>query len=278
MKFNIEENDYLLAWYLIYGASLSKEFDKLKQSLYTKHQKEYNNCYKDRPEIVKYGKDFIPDNDLLYDEVMNSKFFKSLRKETVNHKLHIERMLNNSKAEINDYTKRILKLEKTYNYNIFIVHPRLERVDYVKDYQTIIWGSEKVKFDALKIILINVTKSLLKDCCCDETDKNILKVILELCTLNEFLEQVDINAYASGDDSLRMLKMKIYPYWLMYLGYIEREDFINKMIKDHIAIDITNIRINKDLCKLDIIDFFNYVIKNKDKILNRVIIERTDLI
>ena len=62
-------NDYLLAWYLLYGASLSKEIDRFKRSLYTKYTKEYNFCYKDRSEIIKYGKDFIPDNDILYNEI-----------------------------------------------------------------------------------------------------------------------------------------------------------------------------------------------------------------
>ncbi len=276
MKFNIVEDDYLLVWYLVYGASLSKEFDKLKQSLYTKYQHEYNNCYKDRQEIVKYGKDFIPDNDILYDEVMKSKFFKSLKKETVNHKVHLERLLDNSQKEINDYEKRIIKTGLMENLKIFVIHPRLERVDYYKEYKALIWGSEKVKFDALKIILINLTKSLLKSYCRDEFDKRILKVLLELCVLNEFLEQVDFNSYDAGDTALRIIKMQIYPYWLMYLGYTEREDFINKVIKDHVAIDVSRYRINKDLKELNIVDFFKYLLKYKDRIFTRIVVEQID--
>ena len=49
-------NDYLLAWYILYGASLSREIDKFKKNLFTKYKKEYNFCYKDRSEIMKYGR------------------------------------------------------------------------------------------------------------------------------------------------------------------------------------------------------------------------------
>ena len=83
VNLEIMVNDYLLAWYILYGASLSKEIDKFKRNLFTKYKKEYNFCYKDRGEILKYGKDFIPDNDILYNAVLTSNLFKSLKKETI---------------------------------------------------------------------------------------------------------------------------------------------------------------------------------------------------
>ena len=33
VKLEIVVNDYLLAWYILYGASLSKEIDKFKRNL-----------------------------------------------------------------------------------------------------------------------------------------------------------------------------------------------------------------------------------------------------
>ena len=97
MNIEIEVNDYLLAWYLLYGASLSKEIDRFKRSLYTKYKKEYNFCYKDRSEIIKYGKDFIPDNDILYNSVLESGLFRSLKKEAQQNKMHIEKLLESNK-------------------------------------------------------------------------------------------------------------------------------------------------------------------------------------
>ena len=92
MNFNVQVNDYLLAWYLLYGASLSQELEKFKQKLYTKYKNEYNLCYKDKKEIIKYGKNFIPDNDLLYNIIIESPLFKSLKKETQRYKIIIEEL------------------------------------------------------------------------------------------------------------------------------------------------------------------------------------------
>ena len=145
MNVEVVVNDYLLAWYLLYGASISKEIDKFKRNLYTKYRKEYNMCYKDRNEIIKYGKDYIPDNDIIYNAVLESALFKSLKKETVRHKMHIEKIMNQSNKEIETYVNSILKFPFPKTVHIYIVHPRLEVTDYVKDHNTLIWGSEKDK-------------------------------------------------------------------------------------------------------------------------------------
>ena len=80
MNLNFNVNEYLLAWYLLYSASLSKEIDKFRKNLWSKYKKEYNFCYKDKAEIIKYGKDFIPDNDVLYNEIFESDLYVSLKK------------------------------------------------------------------------------------------------------------------------------------------------------------------------------------------------------
>ena len=109
MNLSIVVNDYLLAWYILYGASLSKEIDKFKKNLYTKYKKEYNFCYKDRSEIIKYGKDYIPDNDILYNAVLTSSLFKSLKKETMKHRNNIEKMWEGNKELINSEINRVIR-------------------------------------------------------------------------------------------------------------------------------------------------------------------------
>ena len=108
MNLEINVNDYLLAWYLLYGASLSKEIDKFKKNLYTKYTKDF--CYKDRGEIIKYGKDFIPDNDILYNAVLTSNLFKTLKKETIKHKNNIIKLWESNKEEITTYINSVLNL------------------------------------------------------------------------------------------------------------------------------------------------------------------------
>ena len=259
MNIEVIVNDYLLAWYLLYGASISKEIDKFKRGLYTKYRKEYNLCYKDRNEIIKYGKDFIPDNDIIYNAVLDSTLFKSLKKETVRHKMHIEKIMSQSNKEIESYVNGILKFPFPKTVHIYIVHPRLEVTEYVKDFNTLVWGSEKDKYDILTIMILSITKSILYVEHNDSIYNELLAAILELSIINEIGDRMgNKNAYSLGDTNISLIRLQIYPYWLMYLGYDDKEAILNRMITDRIAFDITKYDIDKSLKKLSLKQFLEY--------------------
>jgi len=133
MNLDIIVNDYLLAWYILYGASLSKEIDRFKKNLFIKYKKEYNFCYKDRMEIIKYGKDFIPDNDILYNAVLTSSLFRSLKKETIKHRNNIEKMWENSGDEINKHINSVIRVDFPSIVNVYVIHPRFEITEYIKN-------------------------------------------------------------------------------------------------------------------------------------------------
>ena len=269
MNIEVIVNDYLLAWYLLYGASISKEIDKFKRGLYTKYRKEYNLCYKDRNEIIKYGKDFIPDNDIIYNAVLDSALFKSLKKETVRHKMHIEKIMSQSNKEIESYVNSILKFPFPKTVHIYIVHPRLEVTEYVKDFNTLVWGSEKDKYDILTIMILSITKSILYVEHNDSIYNELLAAILELSIINEIGDRMgNKNAYSLGDSNISLIRLQIYPYWLMYLGYDDKEAILNRMITDRIAFDITKYDIDKSLKKLSLKQFLEYCYKNRNKILS----------
>lgn len=269
MNIEVIVNDYLLAWYLLYGASISKEIDKFKRGLYTKYRKEYNLCYKDRNEIIKYGKDFIPDNDIIYNAVLDSTLFKSLKKETVRHKMHIEKIMSQSNKEIESYVNGILKFPFPKTVHIYIVHPRLEVTEYVKDFNTLVWGSEKDKYDILTIMILSITKSILYVEHNDSIYNELLAAILELSIINEIGDRMgNKNAYSLGDTNISLIRLQIYPYWLMYLGYDDKEAILNRMITDRIAFDITKYDIDKSLKKLSLKQFLEYCYKNRNKILS----------
>ena len=242
MNLEVMVNDYLLAWYILYGASLSKEIDRFKKNLFTKYKKEYNFCYKDRLEILKYGKDFIPDNDILYNAVLTSSLFKTLKKETIKHKNNIEKMWEGSREVINGYINNIIRLPFPKNVHVYVIHPRFEITEYVKDLKCIVWGSEKDKYDVLTIFLSLITKGLLIES--DETfinNKEILNSVVELSVVNEIGKSLSKSFnYDLGNPVLKIIKRQIYPYWLMYLGYVEKEKLLNKMIDDKIGFDLSN--------------------------------------
>lgn len=258
-------NDYLLAWYLLYGASLSKEIDKFKKSLYLKYKKEYSFCYKDRLEIVKYGKDYIPDNDVLYNAVFESELFQSLKKETNRHRLHITKLWDSNKGEFNDYIKDVLRIPFPRKTNLYIIHPRLEVIEYIDESNGIIWGSDKDKYDALTVMLLTITKGIIN---VNHDYEEICKSILELSIINEIGERIShSHTYDLGDPILKVVKRQIYPFWLMYLGYNEKETILNKMIEDKVGFDLDKYPLDKNMKKLNLQQFMDFCVKNSKHIL-----------
>ena len=268
MNLDINVNDYLLAWYLLYGASLSKEIDKFKRTLYAKYKKEYNFCYKDRSEIIKYGKDFIPDNDILYNAVLTSNLFKSLKKETIKHRNNIIKLWENNSEEINKHIKEILRISFPEVINVYIIHPRLEINEYQDEFNSLVWGSEKDKYDVLTLILTIVTRGILKNSVDYQNNKEIVNSVLELSIINEIGKKISKNlTYDLGDPTLKLIKRQIYPFWLMYLGYNDKETILNKMIDDRIGFDLEKYPLDKSIKKLNIKSFIEYCIKNSRNIL-----------
>lgn len=266
MNLNFSVNEYLLAWYLLYSASLSKEIDKFRKNLWNKYKKEYNFCYKDKEEIIKYGKDFIPDNDILYNEIFESDLYISLKKETEKHKMHLEKLVFNDNKLITKATLSVLKMKLCDEYPIYVVHPRMEIIEYSKKNNSIIWGSDKDKYDFLIILILTIVKGLFEDKY--EDFKEIKNAIIELAVLNEINNQIsNVNTYNQGDKVLKIIKRQIYPFWLMYLGYDTKEDLLNRMIEDKIAFDASKYPIDKNMKKMSLDEFINFCIKNNKHIL-----------
>ena len=264
MNLEISINEYLLAWYLLYGASLSTEIDKFRKNMWSKYNKEYNICYKDKSEIIKYGKDFIPDNDILYNEIFNSDLYISLKRETNRHKMYLMKIFTSDFKKVKKHLKEILKMDLKNNYNMYVIHPRMEIVEYCSNY-SIIWGSDKDKFDVLKIFILEIIKGNIE---ITNENKDIVDSIIELAGVNEIEKRLGIkDSYSKGNASLKIIKRQLYPFWLMYLGYDNKEDILDAMIEDKIGFDIENYPIDRNIKKLNLQEFINFCIKNSKHIL-----------
>ncbi len=259
-------NEYLLAWYLLYSASLSTEIDKLRKSLWSKYKKEYNFCYKDKQEIIKYGKDFIPDNDILYQEVFESDLYISLKKETNKHKMHLVKLFNTDQKIVKKCVKEVLKLNIKETYPVYVIHPRMECIEYNKATGTLIWGSDKDKYDAITVLILTIVKGMYENYSPDY--KEIIDAIIELAVINEISKQLtNTPSYDIGDPTLKIIKRQIYPFWLMYLGNDTKEEMLNKMMEDKIVFDIEYYPIDKNMKKLSLTKFIDFCIKNNRHIL-----------
>ena len=77
-------NDYVLIWNILFQASISESIYQLKQKLWVNYKEEYNNTYRDKNAILKDPKNFIPNDDTIYNIVIETKDYISLKKEAEN--------------------------------------------------------------------------------------------------------------------------------------------------------------------------------------------------
>ena len=73
MNTNFIVNDYILIWNLLFGASISETIYKLKQKIWDNYRNEYNAIFKDKELIINDYKNFIPNNDVVYNIVMDNE-------------------------------------------------------------------------------------------------------------------------------------------------------------------------------------------------------------
>ena len=269
MKLTFETNDYLLTWNLLYGASISPKIHAAKQKLWSAYKKQYNAGMKDKDEMLQDIKNYIPDDDTLYNLIIETDVFETLKKSAEKHRLTLMKVWDEKKKEINQYLKEILRFPLADNYNILVLCPEMDSVLISKTTKTSIgWGFKKDTEDQYKT-LYNILYTLIKNEVGDfeKEYKEIVQAILELAIHNELYTRLVNNSnYLEGDHTLMYLKRQIYPYWLMYLG-CDREDMTHYMMRDKIAFDIDNYTMETALKKVDLYEFIRFCIKNQKHII-----------
>lgn len=262
MNTNFIVNDYVLIWNLLFGASISEAVYKLKQKLWDTYRNEYNGIFKDKEQIMKDYKNFIPNDDTIYNIVLESKDYEKLRKQAEKYRIELMHIWDKNKKETDYLIDKILR-KKLTNYNMFIVNRELNIIDPNKD-NNIIIGKEIDKKEPLKILLdINMTIAKSHTKRYKEEYEDIKKAILELAVLNEYATRITKRScYQSGTPALLSIKRCLYPYWLMYLG-VPKEEFYAYMSRDKIVFDAEKFAYEKELKKMNIEEFIEFCIRNK---------------
>ena len=83
MRLDIIVNKYLLIWHLLYESSVSEEMHNVKQKIWQDHRKEYSLVHKDKDEILRELDDFIPNDDLIYNLIEISPYYKKIKMDTI---------------------------------------------------------------------------------------------------------------------------------------------------------------------------------------------------
>lgn len=270
MNLNFIINKYLLIWNILYQNSVLEEEQVLKQKLWKNNKKEYSLLYKEKDLILKELNDYIPDDDDLYNLVETSDCYKKIRQETNKYRLNLLEMWTMCNRKYQKSLNKILKYDLTGNFDICVIHPGFDLIEIDFDSHIMQLGKklnmrEKESFMTFLFykILENEFGKIKK------YEQDIYNVILELVCLNELYSKVTGESkYNIGNKRLRVLKNKIYPYWLMYLG-ISSEDMEKYMVRDNLFFDINDYKYETKLKNIDIFSFANFIINNKQEILNK---------
>lgn len=259
-------NDYVLIWNLLFGASISETIYQLKQKIWDTYRVEYNAIFKDKEQMLNDYKNFIPNNDTIYNIVLENKDYDRLRKQAEKYRVEVMKLWDKNKKETEYLIKKVIRKEFP-DYTLFIVNKELNVIEHVSD-NSIVLGWEIDKKDPLKILLnINMVIVMNHMKHYKEEYENIKKAVLELAILNEYATHLTgESCYQKGDSSLVSLKRYLYPYWLMYLG-VPREEFSTYMMRDKIEFNSERYAYEKELKNMNIEEFIEFCIRNKRYII-----------
>ncbi len=271
MNLSFDLNDYLLIWNLLFQTSISNETQRLKEKLWKNYRHLYKALYKEEAKILKDPKNYIPDDDTIFDMVKATDVYKKIRKETEEYRLFLMHYYDEMKKTINIYFKDIIRFDIKM-YHVLVINPRFNAVEMKtvksRKVNTTSWGMMNDQNDGELAIISIISHALRKELKDYETDyQEIVDGVVELAIDNELATRIKGKSYyLKGDNSLKFLKKQIYPYFLMYLGS-NKDEMINYMARDNIIFDVDNYTFTRSLAASDLKEFISFCIENQKYIL-----------
>lgn len=271
MNLNFVLNDYVLIWNLLFGASISSNIQMFKQKLWKNYRHSYNDLFKEEEHILKDPKNYIPDDDTIFDMVKASDIYKEIREDTEKYRLELLHTWDKIKKDLNKNLKEILRFDIKL-YHVLVVDKKLDvigtKIPKSRRVNTITWGN-RVDSDNYTLAIINIIEHIVrKELATYKSEyKDIVDAIIELAIDNELTSRtLKKSVYLRGDSSLKYLKRQLYPYFLMYLGY-SKEEILNRMMEDKIIFELDKYTFERGLATVDLKTFINFCIKNQKHIL-----------
>lgn len=226
-------NEYILIWNLLFKKSFSKEFNQCKQKIWLNYQKEYNDLQNEEVSILEDPKNYIPDDDTIYNRVKEEDIYFDLYKFTEKYKKDMNRIFDIYLKKIIKEFKNIIKT--SFEYDVLLVDPRLNLVDYIENEENkiICYGKGRASIDTIMDIIYNILKKeAFYRLNGQIKNEKVVDAVIDLAINNELKMRVTDNDYLL-DTSEGKLKPKIYPYFLDYLKgnqgdyHFDRMDFFD---------------------------------------------------
>lgn len=268
-------NDHILIWNLLFQASISEQIYNLKQKLWANFKSEYNNTYRDKSLILSDPKNFIPNDDTIYNIMTETREYEKLKRSTEKYRMELMKLWDSNKRLITAFVKTIIKKDLRH-YRIYVVNEDLDVIDtdfHNTDTATIIVGKKIDKKEPMRIIL-DIVMAIIKEEIKFSSDRQDLgEAIVELAVLNELATMLTKKScYISGQPSLESTKRCLYPYWLMYLA-VPKGEFQTYMARDKIDFDANNLAYEKELKKMNLDEFIDFCHRNRRYMIRKEKIE-----
>ena len=121
-------NDYILVWNLLFQASISERIQTFKQKLWLNYKKQYNGSFQDNISILKDPKNFIPNDDTIYNMMMEYANYEKVKKNTEKFRIDLLKTWDDIKKNSAQELKDILRFD-IKPYQVLVIDPRLDIVD-----------------------------------------------------------------------------------------------------------------------------------------------------
>jgi len=138
-------NEYILIWNFLFRQSISKELNDVKQKIWNNYKREYNALQKENINILKDPKNYIPDDDTIYNVIKEQDIYGSIYKYTNKYKLGLMEEWDREKKDIARELKSIIKTN-IKDYSVYLVDPRLGVVDFNYCHgsrNNLLWGEKE---------------------------------------------------------------------------------------------------------------------------------------
>ena len=99
MNLKFDVNDYILIWNLLFQASISENVHRLKQKIWVNYKREYNQTFRDNSLILKDPKNFIPNDDTVYNIMLENKEYEKIKKQTERFRVEILKAWDENKKK-----------------------------------------------------------------------------------------------------------------------------------------------------------------------------------
>ena len=262
MDFEFIYNEYILIWNLLFRQSISKNLNDNKQKIWYNYKNEYNALFGDKELILKDPKNYIPNDDTIYNIVKELDLYPGLSKEVEHFRLTLIKKWNEVKKVANKNLKDLLRINLN-TYKVYVVDPKLEVTDIVNvdKSKIIIYGSTSEN------LIMNLVYKILFSELESASNSNMVNACLELILKNEIPTRISgVSHYLDGKSKYASLKKQIYPYFLMYMN-VPKDKFYDYMKRDGIIFNVNSFPYNEALKNMNIFSFIDFCIKNVTQII-----------